>query len=427
MTPMIGTTLQDQKPLPSPYAKKLADEEIENPNATFYRNKYYVSAFCNMSVSAAGLLYYVDQKTGKTFTLLERRKKDSYQWIFPAGYMEVYPPNVDEIIEDRLNEEERYAIEENTVGNNVGKLNKNIKYDQKISFTNLPGSQDLKSIIISEFEKMIHKEGWQKASKVLNNPDLLLKLLENHNIKWPSNIDVNWNHTWQREVLEETGVDIHQYKNRITIQLKPNATLVLGAGGERLTNADGRFCTFLGVLNEAPKVIPNYEMADAKWIALQDIYFDEKQERYIVPDDQRPIYPYGIVLIEESLYELLCYKIQLLTKYKNYYSGQDISAFDNPHNLQNFLVRNIKENYDLEKLTNINYIIGQKFGELYMLETLLGTIGRKLYRSFLAIAYYLSNHNLSSFEDFVKLDNFITEIINNPIPLYQKISNYELL
>lgn len=346
----------------------LDDLKIPFSGTTIFsdQKKYHISPFQQISLSGIGPIFYQNKKDQKIYTLLQRRFKDNFQWWFPGGYVELPSASSDF-------------------------CSKNF--------------QKIKTATIGEFYKnTLQIKDWQKARKEINDPKKLKEILKKHKIKWPKEIDANWQEGWQREVFEETGIDLDKFPQAIILNLKMSQTLMLGAEADRLINIDGKFCAFLGKLEKAPKSTPDHEVEELKWIATDEIFFDKKQKKYLAANYQ--INPYVLSLLEESLFEILCYKIKKLSKVKNIFTKQEISRFHSPQNLQSFLLEKLPDH----KINNLKFLknfLAWKFGEMEIGKNLCERNGNMLYKTSLAICKFIASNALSSMSDFIALNNFI--------------------
>ena len=334
--------------------------------------KYHVSPFQQISISGIGPIFYRDKKSTKIYTLLQRRFKDNFQWWFPGGYVEL--PSA-----------------------NLGFFAENF--------------EKIKNATIDELYKNSLKYGcWQKAKKEINDPEALKKKFQKHKISWPKEIDANWQSAWQREVLEETGVDLNDFPQRITLDFKFNHTLMIGAERDRLTNIDGKFCAYLGELNKAPKTIPDHETEELRWIALEEIFLDKRKKNYFAEEKNgsaKIVNLYTVALIEEALFEVICHEIKRISKIKNPITKQVISRFNTPQNLQCAAFLNLSKHHLDCASKAISEFFSWQFGDLEIGKNLCGKKGDTLFKLSLAICEYLQNYNLSSPSDIEALDNFI--------------------
>ena len=385
--------------------------------------KFHLSPFQQISISGIGPVFYRDKKTKKIYTLLQRRFKDNFQWWFPGGYVEVVPTHCESL--------------------NEGKIK-------------IPAFEKIKNATIDEYYKNAISYGcWQKAKQEINDPKSLTKIFKKHKIKWPKEIDANWEAAWQREVLEETGVDLDDFPQKIILDFKFNRTLMIGAERDRLTNIDGKFCAFLGELSKAPKTTPDHETEELRWVALEEIFFDKKKKNYFAEEKKglaKIVNLYTVTLIEEALFEVICHEIKRISKIKNPVTGQEISRFNTPQNLQSFLLSSAEylENtgfnypplegglnceavrggvkFGLEsspssvhfvyrpslkgrmispRLPVTNNFLSWQFGPLEIGKDLCGEKGDSLFKLTLAICEFLTSSNLSSPADFAALDNLL--------------------
>jgi 8-oxo-dGTP pyrophosphatase MutT (NUDIX family) len=304
---------------------------------------YHVYKFPQASVSGIGPVIYRNKKTKKIYILLQRRYKDNFQWWVAGGYVEL--PSHDNF------------------------FTKNF--------------QKIKNATIGEYKKNAVKQGWQKSYKEINDPKKLIKILKKHKINWPKEVDFNWQSAWQREVLEETGVDLDKFADRLIFDLNSSKTLTVGVEPDRLVNIDGKFCAFLGELDKAPKIIPDHETEELQWIALDEIFFDKKN--FVARG--KIINLYSIAIIEEGLFRIICHKIQEISKIINPVTKQVISKFNTPQNLQCFLILNpqIKRSREIKKF------LTWEFGELEIGKNLCGKDGDELYKISLLIAETICN------------------------------------
>jgi hypothetical protein len=302
----------------------------------YKKKEYHISPFPQISISGIGPIFYYNKKEQRIYTLLQRRFKDNFQWWFPGGYVELPAKN-------------RF-------------FNKNFN--------------KIKKATIDEFyQQSLDCKDWQKARKKINDPKELAKLFKKHKINWPKKFDANWQEAWKREVLEESGINIDKFLQTIILNLKISETLMLGAESDRLVNIDGKFCAFLGELNKEPKSKPDNEIEESKWIAINDINFSEKEKKYI--SHKNIVNPYVISLIEEALFEIICYKIKEISKIKNPITKQQISRFNTPQNLQSFLLNN---HLDLQN-KDVKEFLSWEFGDLEIGKNLCGKKGDKLYNT----------------------------------------------
>ena len=301
-------------------------------------NKYHVSPFAQSSVSGIGPVIYRDRKTKKIYTLLQRRFKDNFQWWVAGGYVEL--PAHDTF------------------------FTKNF--------------QKIKKATIGEYYKNAAKRGWQRAYKEINDPKKLAEVFKEYKINWPKEFDFNWQSAWKREVREETGVDLDKFKDCLIFDLGSSKTLTIGVEPDRLINIDGKFCAFLGDLDDAPKTKPDEETEELSWVALEEISFDKK--KFIARG--KVINLYAITLIEEGLFRTICHKIQELSKVKNPITKQEVSRFNTPQNLQSFFILNPQ----IERTKEIKEFLAWEFGELEIGKNLCGKKGDILYKVTLAIA-----------------------------------------
>jgi 8-oxo-dGTP pyrophosphatase MutT (NUDIX family) len=332
------------------------------------QKKYHISPFQQISISGIGPIFYLNKKDQKIYTLLQRRFKDNFQWWFPGGYVELPSATADF-------------------------FSKNF--------------QKIKEATIKEFYKnSLEAQDWQKARKEINDPKKLEKIFKKQGIKWPKEIDANWQSAWQREVFEETGVDLDKFPQALILNLKMSQTLMLGAESDRLVNIDGKFCAFLGELEKAPESTPDHEVEELKWIATDEIIFDKKQKKYLAANFC--VNPYVLSLLEESLFEFLCHKIKQISKIKNPLTKQEISRFNTVQNLQSFLIEK-SSNFKIKKLEFIKEFLSWKFGECEIGKNLCGKNGNKLYKTTLEICKFISSQNLESPSDFKNLNNLIEQ------------------
>ena len=341
--------------------------------------KYHVSPFPQISISGIGPVFYLNKKNQKIYTLLQRRFKDNFQWWFPGGYVE-------------------------------------LPWARHNFF--LKNFEKIKNATIDEFYKnSIKYSSWQKAKNEINDPKFLIKSFKKHGIKWPKETDANWRSAWQREVLEETGVDLEKFPKKIILDFKFNHTLMIGAERDRLTNIDGKFCAFLGELDKEPKTKPDGETEELRWIALDEIYFDKKKKNFFA--HEKIVNLYTVTLIEEALFEVICHEIKRISKIKNPITKQEISRFNTPQNLQGFLfnVMLSLSKHDsgprlescFDKLSMTLRFLSWKFGDLEIGENLCGKNGDWFYKANLTICKFLQTQKLSSPSDFIKLNNLLND------------------
>ncbi len=332
--------------------------------------KYHISPFQQISISGIGPIFYLNQKNQKIYTLLQRRFKDNFQWWFPGGYVELPPAE-------------------------HGFFLKNF--------------EKIKNATIDElYKNSISYGSWQKAKKEINDPKSLEKFFKKHKIKWPQEIDANWQAAWQREVLEETGVDLDAFPKKIILDFKFNHTLMIGAERDRLTNIDGKFCAFLGELTKEPKTAPDHETEELRWIALDEISFNKKQKNYFA--HQKIVNLYTVTLIEEALFEVICHEIKRISKIDNPFTKQQLSRFNTPQNLQGFLINQL-DLYPHVKLKNntLKKFLSWQFGELEISENLCSKNGDIFYKLSLTICEFLTSRTLLSDVDFIKLNNLLND------------------
>lgn len=315
------------------------------------RKKYYVSQFANISISGIGPVFYLDE-VGKIYTLLQRRFKDNFQWWFPGGYVELPPSSATTKITDK-----------------------------KSGIINFPDFEKIKNATIDEYYKNAIGYGcWQKAKKEINNSKNLKLFFKKHQINWPKEIDYNWQMAWQREVFEETGVDLEKFKKKIILDFKFNSTMMIGAEKDRLINIDGKYCAFLGVLEQQPKTLPDQETEELRWICLDKINFNQNHKNYSAY--KKIVNLYTITLIEEALHEIICHFIKENSKVKNQLSNQIISKFNTPQNLQIYIWQKLQQikNFNINKLTNLKKFLEWQFGELEIAKNLCGKDGKEFFK-----------------------------------------------
>lgn len=353
------------------------------------QKKYHVSPFPQITISGIGPVFYIDQKTQKIHTILQRRFKDNFQWWFPGGYVELPTPQHGFFLEN---------------------------------------FEKIKNATIDEFYKNAIKYGcWQKAKKEINDPKKLEKFFLKHDLKWPKEVDANWQSAWQREVLEETGIDLNKFPKKIILDFKFNHTLMIGAERDRLTNIDGKFCAFLGELKKAPQTKPDDETEELRWIALDEIFFDKQKKNFFA--HKKIVNLYTVTLIEEALHEVICHEIKRISKIKNPLTKQEISRFNTPQNLQSFLFNKLSSflTHHVEDLVSLNLgrsstmqakddqlvmifkFLSWKFGELEIGKNLCGKNGDWFYKASLAICKFLTSHKLSSPHDFTALNKILSK------------------
>lgn len=306
-------------------------------------SKYHISPFPQTSVSGIGPIFYRNKQNQKIYTLLQRRFKDNFQWWPPGGYVEL--PARD------------------------GFFKENFK--------------KIKNATINEYYNSKDKQDWQRAYKEINNPKKIAKNFKKHKLNWPKEVDFNWRCAWQREVLEETGINLDKFKNKLILDLQNTHTLTVGVEPDRLINIDGKFCAFLGELEKAPKTTPDAETEELRWIALDEISFDKNN----YAAHEKIVNFYGFTLIEEGLFRIICHKIQEISKIVNPITKQEISSFDSPQNLQSFLILNPK----IKRTKEVKEFLAWEFGELGIGKNLCGKNGDLLYKNSLLIANSLTN------------------------------------
>lgn len=338
------------KKLSSQKFSKIIEEldSLEIPFCGRTIGKYHLSPFPQITISGIGPVFYLHKKKQKIYTLLQRRFKDNFQWWFPGGYVELPPAG-------------------------YGFFAKNF--------------EKIKNATIDElYKNSIDYGSWQKARKEINDPKALKNFFKKHKLKWPQEIDANWQQAWQREVLEETGVNLDDFPERITLDFKFNHTLMIGAERDRLTNIDGKFSAFLGELEEEPKTSPDEETEELRWIALDEISFDKKKRNFFA--HEKIVNLYTVTLIEEALFEVICHNIKKISKIKNPLTKQEISRFNTPQNLQCFLIEaNCKTKLAIE-------FLAWEFGELEIGKNLCSRNGDRLYKLSLEISKKIKNNEL---------------------------------
>lgn len=328
--------------------------------------KFHISPFQQISISGIGPIFYTNKKNGKIYTLLQRRFKDNFQWWFPGGYVELPPAQ-------------------------LGFFKENY--------------EKIKNATIDEYYKNAVEYDWQKARAEINDPKKLEKTFKKHRLNWPKEIDANWQEAWQREVLEETGVDLDKFETTI-LDFKCNKTLMIGAERDRLINVDGKFCGFLGELDKEPKSKPDAETEELRWISLDEISFDKKKKNYFAHG--KIVNLYTFTLIEEALFEMICHEIKKISKVKNPFNKQQISRFNNPQNMQVFLLEKLRDlKIPKQDFSEIAEFLSWQFGELEIGKDLCGKKGNKLYKTSLEICKFLSFKNLSTASDFKALNNLL--------------------
>jgi 8-oxo-dGTP pyrophosphatase MutT (NUDIX family) len=384
--PFSGTTIQDFKDNSSQYCGKISAIISQKlPSGGLIplegRNKYFVSPFIKTSVSGIGPVFYINKNNNKIYTLLQRRKRDDHLWWFPGGYVDFPAPGVNNLVRDR-------------------KL-KSIKN----SYIRVADFDKIKKIIIDEYYKNIKKYScWQKAKKEINDPKFLQNLFKKNNLKWPKEVDYNWKSAWIREVKEEMNVDIGKYKKAVILDFKNHSTFFIGAEQDRLTNIDGRFCALLGILDKEPKTIPDYEIQEARWVALEDVIYDKKNKKHII--DGKQLSTYSALFMQEALFELLCYQIKKISKIKNSITGQMVSKFHSPQNLQAYLFEKISKN-DAFRMKNLYLFLSWKFGDLDIGNNFYGKSGNDLYYITVNITKFISKNNINNPKFFANLENYI--------------------
>lgn len=336
-------------------------------------DKFYVSPYVNITISGIGPVFYRDAASKRIYTILQRRYKDNFQWWFPGGYVELPSASADNVLQDIDADESRKKIKNATIDE---------MYHNALN----------------------NKGAWQKAKKEINDAKFLQKSFEKHGVNWPKNIDANWQTAWQREVLEETGIDLEKFENRITLDFKFNQTFMIGAERDRLTNIDGKFCAFLGDLDKAPKTMPDAETEELKWIALDEIYFDEKEKNFMAHD--KIVNLYTASLIEEALHEIICFKIKQISQVKNEVSGQETARFNCPQNLQHYLLEKINV-AKLDNFLQLKRFLAWKFGELEISQNLCGKDGGWFYDACLKIGEFLKERNFDE-RNLITLEKNLT-------------------
>ena len=101
-------------------------------------------------------------KTGELFVLLLRRLKDSHQWLYPAGYMEVMPPNAPSVYSERVPESVRNKAEEATVGVHLD-IQEDGSSPAAIHALELPDGRAVQFLVYEEFRRLVALEGWGNA------------------------------------------------------------------------------------------------------------------------------------------------------------------------------------------------------------------------------------------------------------------------
>ncbi len=339
--------------------------------------KFYISQFANISISGIGPVFYMNNR-GEIFTILQRRFKDNFQWWFPGGYVELPPSSATSEIAHKKT---------------------------KINF---PDYQKLKLSTIDEYYQNTFKyNDWQKAKIEINDYNFVRKNFKKHKINWPKQIDFNWQEAWEREVLEETGIDLKKFKDRITFDFKFNKTLMIGAEKDRLINIDGKFASWLGILKTAPKTTPDSETEELKWVNLKDIIFDKKKKNYFT--EGRIVNLYAVTLIEESLNEIVNYFIKLTSKVKNEASDSNLSIFNSWQNIQITIWQKFKqiENLNINKLQYVKKLLEFKSGNLDIAKNICGKDGKIFFHIFYNSAIFFRKNNLENKQDFIALNNYL--------------------
>lgn len=342
------------------------------------KKRYHVSPFQQISISGLGPVFYINKKNQKIYTVLQRRFKDNYQWLAPGGYVEVPPARCESLIGDN---------------------GKKIK---------MPTFAKIKEATMEWiYKEMVEKSGWQAAKEKINDPKKLAKIFKEHGVKWPKEIDANLQSAWQREVLEETGIDLDKFPQKIILDFKTNKTFMIAAERDRLVNMDIKFCAFLGTLEKEPPTKSDEETEEVRWIALDEIHFDAKKKKYGAA--KKSMNPYTIAVIEEALFEVICHQIKEISKIKNPITKQEISRFNTPQNLQSFLIEKVQKHKNSD-LKEIHRFLSWEFGELEIGKNLCGKDGDRLYKTNLMICEFVKSNNLSSLSDFKLLNNLIKKI-----------------
>lgn len=353
------------------------------------KKKYYISQFANISISGIGPVFYID-KNGKIYTILQRRFKDNYQWWFPGGYVEL-PPSC--------------ATSQITT------------QDGDIKF---PNFTEIKNATIEEYYRQaISQKDWQKAKKNANDANKTKEIFKKLQINWPEEIDFNWQSAWQREVLEETGINIDNFQNRVIIDFKCSSSLMLGAEKERICNIDGRFCSLLGALENAPSTSPDQETQELRWICLDEIFFDENQQNYIAHN--YIVNLYTITLIEESLHKITSYFIKKNSLIHNKFNQDNICKFNDPQNIQSYILQKT-DKFDIENLNNIKELLSFSFGELGIARNIYNHNGINFLRLFINASLFLQKNELLSQKNILDFNNFLSD--NYYI---KNINNHEFL
>ena len=242
------------------------------------------------------------------------------------------------------------------------------------------------------------------------------EIFKEDKINWPQEIDFNWQKAWEREVLEETGVNLDNIKDKIILDFKFNHTLMMGSEKDRLTNVDGRFCAFLGELTTEPQTTPDNEVEEVRWIALEEIDFHLKQQKYLALNKE--VNAYAISTIEESLYKIICYKIKEISKIDNFISKQKISKFNTPQNLQSFLLEKLEKLETSEKqglrLDIINEFLLWNFAELEIARNIYGKKGDLFFKTSINICYFITKNKIDFAYDLKKLEQFLEKNLFDP-------------
>ncbi len=353
---------------------------------TLTRNKYAVYPFVRPSMSASGPCFYMDARTGELFVLLLRRIKDSHQWLYPAGYMEVMPSNTSSVYSERVSESARNKAEEATIGVHINSEDR--QGDARVIETlALPDARAIQFLIYEEFRRLVSREGWNNAVGRLTDVNYVRSLLARHRAHWPEHMDLSSRSTFIREVREESGLDLAAYPDAIIKMARSIDTISLGSGGERLYNTDQLYFAWLGMLEHAPALAPGEnEVCEAGWIPVRDICYAPDKNQYLIKKDNRPLHFNAIPALEYALSGLLSFFIGRVSRIRKPKRDGYVSLFDNAATVQAALIRLAQDHYPaIEALIDVN--IGEQGG----LPSLVNENGQAVFRSFVAAAHAITH------------------------------------
>lgn len=380
--------------------------ELLDNKPTLTRNKYYVYPFARPSISASGPFFYIDAGSGELMVLLVRRIKDSHQWLYTAGYMEVMPTNSDKAYSERVSESARNKAEEATIGVHLD-IPDIVNPVAVIKELKLPEARAVQYIVYEEFRRISAQENWDSAVSKLTDVWYINDLLRRHRINWPEHVDFNSRSAFMREASEEAGLDLAKYPGAIIRMVKSIDTISLGSGGERLYGTDQLYFGYLGVLASAPKLRPGeYEICEARWIPVSDIYHARERNQYIIEKDGRPMHFNGIQGAEHTLTGLLNYFIAQVSKVQKP-SGDYVPLLDNAASVQASLIHNFGI-----KFPAINNLADLRIGHEGNVPSLVHREGQAVFRSFIAAA-----KGLAEKKNAKELSGMIDNAIADPTAL----------